>query len=465
MKASKRFQTGLILAAGAAAISLAGCDQVKEVTPTAEPRVTLAEVKQNYVQLAHAMYLDSLITAQALQASVNAFLAAPSEQTLEAAKASYAEARVPYQQSEIMRFDSAKGHVSQGLDADGGPASVDDWEGQVNAWPFDEALIDYVNDEYEGEYAESANVINSTEISFNGQTVGTEEISAELLISLNEFGGSEANVGTGIHAVEFMLWGQDIHGTEPGPGERPVSDFYTQSEQGECTSGAFVHEDHSICQRRAQYLQVAMDLYVADLEQMTEQWTPEASQKEGTLAHDYLNRGDNDAMARIIESMGDMAVGELASERMRVAVLFGSTEDEHDCFSDMSHIAIYNNAIGVANAYHGQYQSLQGNSVSGASMSDLVKAANPELDTQIQDALTGIKAQMQAIVDMADSGIAFDQIVGGTMEQKKVVLDAANALVALGPKFEAAAQAVGIGIGEFDTGTCSGSTQSDCEEE
>jgi putative iron-regulated protein len=57
-----------------------------------------------------------------------------------AAKVAYKAIRAPYQQSEIMRFDSII-TVGANLDTDGGPASVDEWEGQVNAWPLDENHI------------------------------------------------------------------------------------------------------------------------------------------------------------------------------------------------------------------------------------------------------------------------------------------------------------------------------------
>ena len=31
----------------------------------------------------------------------------------------------------------------------------------------------------------------------------------------------ETNVATGYHAIEFLLWGQDLNGTGPGAGNRP----------------------------------------------------------------------------------------------------------------------------------------------------------------------------------------------------------------------------------------------------
>ncbi len=68
-------------------------------------------------------------------------------------------------------------------------------------------------------------------------------ITPELLASLNELGGSEANVATGYHAIEFLLWGQDMHGFEAGAGERPATDF---AKGDACTADN--------CDRRGAYL-------------------------------------------------------------------------------------------------------------------------------------------------------------------------------------------------------------------
>jgi putative iron-regulated protein len=73
-------------------------------------------------------------TAKTLQTAIDAFLAKPNAETLKAAKEAWVAARVPYLQSEVFRF---------------GNTIIDDWEGQVNAWPLDEGLIDYVDKSYE----------------------------------------------------------------------------------------------------------------------------------------------------------------------------------------------------------------------------------------------------------------------------------------------------------------------------
>lgn len=47
-------------------------------------------------------------------------------------------------------------------------------------------------------------------------------ISPQLLAEeLHMLDGVQANVATGYHAIEFLLWGQDLNGTNPGAGNRP----------------------------------------------------------------------------------------------------------------------------------------------------------------------------------------------------------------------------------------------------
>jgi putative iron-regulated protein len=213
----------------------------------AEP--TAEAVLVNYADVAAAAYEDAWLTAQDLQQAVDAFLAQPAQATHQAAKDAWLAARVPYQQTEAYRF---------------GNAIVDDWEGKVNAWPLDEGLIDYVAESYGSESDENlyyvANVVAHPELSASGETIDAAVIDAELLRSLHEVDAIEANVTTGYHAVEFLLWGQDLNGTGPGAGVRPWTDFAADG----CTGGN--------CERRRAYLKAATDLLVADREEMVGNW-------------------------------------------------------------------------------------------------------------------------------------------------------------------------------------------------
>ena len=127
----------------AVAITLAGCGEEKTpantaaTTPAASSAVDASAgqaVVKHYGDLALAVFSDALSTAQNLQKAVDALLAQPSDATLKAAREAWLAARKPYMQSEVFRF--------------GNPV-VDDWEGQLNAWPLDEGLIDYVAKDYQ----------------------------------------------------------------------------------------------------------------------------------------------------------------------------------------------------------------------------------------------------------------------------------------------------------------------------
>ena len=119
----------------AAALGLTAAAAVSTARADTDP----AAILDTYGDIALAMYEDSLAAAKALEAAIDAFLAAPTDETLQAAKDAWIASRVPYQQTEGYRF---------------GNAIVDDWEGRVNAWPLDEGLIDYVDSDLYGEESE-----------------------------------------------------------------------------------------------------------------------------------------------------------------------------------------------------------------------------------------------------------------------------------------------------------------------
>ena len=367
---------------------------------------TEESVKQHYVTLAYAAYSDSLQSAKALQSAVDRFIQDPTEANLSFAKLAYKNARIPYQQSEIMRWDSDI--ALQTVTPNQQVVSVDEWEGQVNAWPLDEGFIDYTADN------QSSGIINNP--------TDYPDISKTLLIDQNGNGG-EANVTTGVHAIEFLLWGQDLNGTQAGAGERTASDYNVKA----CEVGN--------CQRRADYLEAATDLLVDDLTQMVAEWSPNAVSTPGSLAYNYLT--SDIALDYMLLSMRAMATDELASARMGSGLELLDVEEEHDCFSDFSHIAIYYNFQGVKNAFYGQYESL-----SGPSFADLVKQKNPPTYNSIDAAFERIETKMKAIYDLGEqqNPVRFDQIIGEGLqspvgEHYALALDASDELIALDSQF------------------------------
>ena len=410
------------LVALAALVALPACT----VAATTEQAASTPEgdVLSNYADLAHAKYEDSLITARALQGAVNQLIAEPTEENLAAAKDAWLAARVPYQQSEVYRF---------------GNAIVDDWEGKVNAWPLDEGLIDYVATSYGTESEENpgytANVVASSSFTFSGETIDASAITKELLgETLHELGGVEANVATGYHAVEFLLWGQDLNGTGPGAGARPVSDFDTAN----CTAGD--------CERRAAYLQTATDLLIDDLEWMVAQWAPGGDAREGLVGGDAAQ-----GLATIFTGMGSLSYGELAGERMQLGLLLHDPEEEHDCFSDNTHASHYYDALGIQNIYLGTYERVDGSVVDGPSVSDLVAAASPDADAALRARLEATMVAMGEVVAAAEGGEAYDQQIGeGNATGNARVQAAIDALTEQTSAIEGAVAALNLAAIDFE---------------
>ncbi|WP_448682865.1 imelysin family protein [Pseudomonas nicosulfuronedens] len=420
----------------AIAISLAGCGDDKKAeapaaaqapstqsaTPTAA-KVDEAAVKavvKNYLDIAEATYGDALTTAKALQAAVDALIAKPSEETLKAAREAWIASRPSYSQSEAFRF---------------GNSIIDDWEGAVNAWPLDEGLIDYVAKDYqhaEGNAGASANIIANTEIQVGEDKIDVKEITGEKLKGLNELGGSEANVATGYHAIEFLLWGQDLNGTKPGAGDRKYTDY---AQGKDCTNGH--------CDRRAAYLKAATDLLVADLEEM-------AGNFKSGVADNYRAKVEADTaqnnLRKMFFGMGSLSLGELAGERMKVALEANSTEDEHDCFSDNTHNTLFFNAKSIRNIYTGEYKRTDGSVVKGPSLSDLVAKVDAQTDTELKADLANTEAKMQVIVDRAEKdGVHFDQMIAPEdKDDQQKIRDAIASLVKQTGAIEKAATAVGV---------------------
>lgn len=364
---------------------------------------TSAAVLKTYGDIAQAGYEDSLSTAKALDGAVQALIAKPSAETLDAARNAWRAARIPYQQTEAFRF---------------GNAIVDDWEGRVNSWPLDEGLIDYVAPSYGTESDENAlytaNVIANTKILIDGAEIDASSITPEFLSgTLQEAGGIEANVATGYHAIEFLLWGQDLNGTGPGAGNRPYTDYDT----AKCTGGH--------CDRRAAYLASASALLVSDLQEMARNWAPDGEARKA-----LADRGDVEGLATILTGMGSLSYGELAGERMKLGLLLHDPEEEHDCFSDNTPISHLYDAMGISNVYLGSYRRVDGSVVSGPSLSALVKKADPALDAELRGKLDASVARMEAIKARADAGEAYDQQIGeGNTAGNAAVQAAIDALI------------------------------------
>jgi putative iron-regulated protein len=287
---------------------------------------------ENYADLVHESYRLSLASATAMDGAIDAFVASPSLEAMDAAKQAWLAARSDYGPTEAFRFY-------------GGPIDDEETgvEGLINAWPLDEAYIDYVQ--------------GSMQTGIINMPADYPTIDADLLVSLNEEGG-ETNISTGWHAIEFLLWGQDL--SSGGPGARPMEDYTTAAN----------------ADRRGTYLVVASDLLLDHLGQMVEAWSRDGDNYRAK----FLALPADEAIGMIMTGIGELGRGELAGERMTVAYEARSQEDEHSCFSDNTTSDIVGNASGIERVYLGRVGS-----VDGPGIHDLVAAEDQALADRLAD--------------------------------------------------------------------------------
>jgi putative iron-regulated protein len=331
---------------------------------------------------------------------------------------------VPYQQTEVFRF---------------GNPLVDAWEGRVNAWPLDEGLIDYVDAGYGTESDANdlyvLNVIASPTIAIGGEMVDASVLSPAFLQDiLAEAGDIETNVATGYHAIEFLLWGQDLNGTGPGAGNRPATDY----DVANCSGGN--------CDRRAAYLAAASDLLVADLKEMVAAWDTGGAARARVMEND-----GRVGLASLLSGMGSLSYGELAGERMKLGLMLHDPEEEHDCFSDNTHNSHYYDVVGIRNVYTGRYAGLDGRVVEGPSVQALIRAAAPGVEAELTSRIEATVKAFEAMKIRAETVEAYDQMIGeGNAEGNAVVEAAIDALVDQVPSIERAVQALSLAAITFE---------------
>ncbi|MGV3569006.1 MAG: imelysin family protein [Ramlibacter sp.] len=378
----------------AVALGLAGAAGAQSAAPAraaAQAAPAYAPVAAHYAALVHANYADTLAAARTLQQAIDAFTKAPSQAGLETARKAWLAAREFYGQTEAFRFYGGP------IDDDKGP------EGRLNAWPMDESYVDAVQGQPD------AGLVNDRKIA----------ITAKSLSALNERGGEE-NIATGWHAIEFMLWGQDLY--PEGPGRRSADDF---------TDGKAANAD-----RRRQYLQVITQLLVDDLGTLAKAWAPDA--KNNYRAR--FEKGGRESVRRMLVGLGSLSRGELAGERLEVALSSQDQEDEHSCFSDNTHRDAATNALGIENVWLGRYRRADGSVLQGASLRQLVAAADPALAERVTKQVAASVAATAAIQAPFDREIAGGRDAPGRARVQKAI----DSLTQQSKDFAAAAGAVGI---------------------
>lgn len=360
-----------------------------QAAPTASASASAVDhkaVAQHYSALVYANYSDTLAAAKDMQAAIAEFVKAPSAEGMDKARKAWLAAREYYGQTEAFRFYGGP------IDNDNGP------EGQINAWPLDEAYVDYV------EGKPDAGFVNNPKF----------KITKANLIKANERGGEE-NISAGWHAIEFLLWGQDL--SETGPGNRRFEDYVPGKGKN--------------AERRVQYLTVATELLIDDLSKVTRAWEPG---KKNYRAQ--FEKGGRESVRKIIVGLGSLSRGELSGERMEVALNSQDQEDEHSCFSDNTHRDAATNAKGIQNVWLGEYLQRDGKLLKGPGVRDLVASKNAALadktTAQIAESVKGAEAIPapfdRAIIKGSSGRPVMEKTIASLVEQSKLLVESASAV-------------------------------------
>ena len=352
---------------------------------------SIAPVLNHYAEIVYANYADTLQATQAMQKAIDAFLAQPSAETQQAAQKAWRAAREFYGQTEAYRFYGGP------IDDDDGP------EGRINAWPMDESFVDGVQ-----------GMANVGLINDRGFAITKDTLSAQ-----NERGGEE-NIATGYHAIEFLLWGQDQ--SETGPGNRSYTDF---------VDGKAPNAD-----RRRQYLKVVTDLLVDDLDGLVKAWRPGSKLNYRSL----FVEGGQESLRKIFVGLGSLSRGELAGERLEVALNSQDQEDEHSCFSDNTHRDAVTDALGIENVWLGRYARADGTVMQGPGLRDLVAAKDAAVADRTSRQIAASVAAANAIQAPFDREIVGAKDAPGRQRIQATV----SSLVQQSKDLVAAANAVGI---------------------
>ncbi|MEC7638035.1 MAG: imelysin family protein [Verrucomicrobiota bacterium] len=332
------------------AFSFSSCSETETSKEEINQNIGSTDLKQvvlNYANIVHASYIDSLNLAKNMQEKINSFLESPSQTGLDQAKQSWIDSRFPYLQTEVYRFYGGP------IDDEDGP------EGLLNAWPMDEAYVDYVKG------SPKSGIINNTE--------DYPEITHDLLISLNEKEGEE-NISCGYHAVEFLLWGQDFN--SDGPGNRPFTD-YTTAENAD---------------RRKEFLKVTTNLLIENLQSLVDEWAPE----KNNYRYSFVNSKPKESFQKILLGMTLLAGFELAGERILVAYESKAQEDEHSCFSDTTHNDSIYDIVGIKNVWTGKYTRADGSIIEGPGIRNFALSIDTDLTEKIDNSLKlALKTSME----------------------------------------------------------------------
>ena len=416
----------IISISAVAALSLTGCVVSNNNTATNTQINQNNTILESYSAIALDNYTDALNDAKNLEIAINNFASNPTQKSFQKSKQAWLASRESYGLTEAFRLSNGPIDAEDGWVAD----TYGALEGQLNAWPLDENIIDYTIDANGNKT--SGNIIDTIGY-FNpggedSTKVDVSNISVDAITALNENGG-EANVATGYHAIEFLLWGQDQDysnflkdGVTNGPlsaGNRTLSDFTTSKNS----------------KRRLAYLKAAASKIVADLDLIKSAWENNVDGNNGLYKAALLSKlegvnaskniKEDEALKQIISGLGVFIKSELANERIAVAVLTPSEEDEHSCFSDNTHRDIAANYYGFKNILTSTYNGKK----YGPSLLDKVDNENK---SKIKELMASIELKIAQIDTIAKTKEHFDYQIRPESSQAKNIVKLKNEMRKLG---------------------------------
>ena len=358
------------------ALSLAGIGCVKSSVKADQHQDSVVSLKdtdlnsyiETYAEVVYRNYQDSRQEAERMAEAIAAFLDQPNKSTQDAAKQAWIKARQSYLQTEAFRFYEGPIDFINSETGEEGP------EGRINAWPMNEAFIDYVRDKA------NAGLINNPSF----------DVSIESILA-NDQVSDEADVTTGWHAIEFLLWGQDFNAQSAG--DRPYTDFEPNKGNNN---------------RRREYLKLVTAQLVEDLTFLESEWQP----GKDNYRAEFLQGDPEETLSKIFTSLATLSAFEMSSERMAVALDSGNQEDEHSCFSDTTYQDFVYNAQGIYNVYLGNYQGYE-----GKGFNELVAQVNPSFNQQVIAALDTTKTAISQINQPFDQILVSPQ---GSPEREEV---------------------------------------------
>ncbi|MFX3539388.1 imelysin family protein, partial [Leptospira borgpetersenii] len=236
-------------------------------------------------------------------------------------------ARASYLVTEAFRFSSGPidnvDVLGCGSNADG--SGEEECEGLINSWPLDESAIDnYVA-------AAGAQTTYAAILAANGNAEANNGAID---------GDDETAITVGWHAIEYILWGQDLSngGVNEIAGQRTANELANANANGA---------------RRRAYMKAVTDGLVLQLGLIRDQFA------DGSRYSDALKSNPNAAITAIFQGLGKFIAGEWGGERL-TGTFDGQQEEEHSCFSDTTKADFYYNAQSVLNIWSGSYELKKG---------------------------------------------------------------------------------------------------------